>query len=284
VAPADPALVDSARDAAAGVASRAGVEVRLIPDPADLLAAARLFESIWGVGEATANLLKALEWTGNYVSGAFESGTLVGGSFGFVGASSLVRSLHSHVTAVAPDHQGGGVGLALKFHQRAWALGQGIEEITWTFDPLVRRNGWFNLMKLGAEADSYYADFYGRLPDLVNEDDETDRCVARWRLDVDVHWPQAAPLASAEGVSLVVEDNAGGPRVVAPMGGLADVTGERVLCQVPVDILALRRRDAASARRWRLAVRETMGRAIDQGYVATAMTADGQYLLTRRRP
>ena len=205
------------------------------------------------------------------MSGAFEGNALVGGSFGFVSASSVVPSLHSHVTAVAPDRQGGGVGLALKHHQRAWALGRGIEEITWTFDPLVRRNGWFNLMKLGAEVDAYHADFYGHLPDLVNGDDDTDRCVARWRLDLHPDRPRVAALP--EGVALVVEDDAGGPRVVVPVGGLADVTGERVLCQVPVDILTLRRNDASAARRWRVAVRETMGRAIDQGYVATAMTA-----------
>jgi len=273
--------VKSALDAAAGAAARARIEVRLLPDPADLATAAALFEAIWGVGEVTANLLKALEWSGHYVSGAFAGDALVGGSFGFVNGSSRVPSLHSHVTAVAPEWQGGGVGLALKYHQRAWALRQGIGEITWTFDPLVRRNGWFNLMKLGAEADGYHADFYGHLPDLINGDDDTDRCVARWRLDLDPDRARATVVG--EGVALVVEDEAGGPRVAAPAGGLADVAGERVLCQVPVDILALRRRDAAAARRWRLAVRETMGRAIEQGYVATAMTRDGRYLLTRRR-
>lgn len=254
--------------------------MRLLADAAELGAAAVLFETVWGVGEATPNLLKALQWTGHFVSGAFAADELVASTFGFVSASANVPWLHSHVTAVSPDRQGAGVGFALKLHQRAWALGRGIEEITWTFDPLVRRNGWFNLMKLGAEVEAYHPDFYGHLPDELNGDDDSDRCVARWHLDADPARPHPTPLG--EGVALVIEDEHGGPRVVAPVGGLADVTGERVLCQVPVDIVGLRRRDAATARRWRLAVRETMGQAIAQGYAVTAMTPDGRYLLIRR--
>ena len=59
--------------------------------------------------------------------------------------------------------RGSSVGFALKQHQRAWALQRGLSRITWTFDPLVRRNAYFNLVKLGATAVAFHRDFYGSM-------------------------------------------------------------------------------------------------------------------------
>ena len=52
--------------------------------------------------------------------------------------------------------------------------------MTWTFDPLVRRNAHFNLAVLGATVDEYLVDFYGPLPDAVNAGDESDRLLVVW--------------------------------------------------------------------------------------------------------
>lgn len=78
-----------------------------------------------------------------------QSGVLVGGSVGFFGAP-LGVDLHSHMAGVSAVGRGRNVGYALKFHQRGWASERGIEQITWTFDPLVARNAYFDLGKLGA--------------------------------------------------------------------------------------------------------------------------------------
>ncbi|MGH9055169.1 MAG: GNAT family N-acetyltransferase [Acidimicrobiales bacterium] len=253
--------------------SAAGVEVRLLDEPSELAAAAAVFETIWGCPEATANLLKALSFAGHYVSGAWAEGEMVGGAFGFLSAPWPSR-LHSHVAGVAARHQGRGIGFAIKQHQRAWAIARGIPEITWTFDPLVRRNAWFNLEKLGATAGAYYPDFYGRLTDALNDGDETDRCLVRWDLT-----PPAPATNRAAGSAAVILRVGAGDRPVVQQKPPAGEARSPLRCQVPDDIGAIRRRDPTLAREWRLALRHTLGEVIASGYVATGFDRHAGYLL-----
>ena len=58
----------------------------------------------------------------------------------------------------------------------------GVSEIAWTFDPLVSRNAYFNLIKLGADAVEYLPNFYGPMLDTINGDDDSDRLLIKWRL------------------------------------------------------------------------------------------------------
>lgn len=66
---------------------------------------------------------------------------------------------------------------------------QHVSLITWTFDPLVRRNAHFNLAKLGAGPARYLPDFYGPMRDGINGAGDTDRLMVRWDL--------SGPVASA---------------------------------------------------------------------------------------
>ena len=73
-----------------------------------------------------------------------------------VGRGGSEDGLHTHSHMLAARRIGViGVGYALKLAQRAQALDQGIAEVRWTFDPLIARNGYFNLHKLGAVADRF---------------------------------------------------------------------------------------------------------------------------------
>lgn len=178
--------VRAAERAALAAARTAGVEVTELRSVAELRRAAALFGQVWATApEASpgpADLLRALSHAGNYVAGAWRAGELVGCSVGFLGLAAGRLHLHSHVTGVVPGGQGAGVGFALKQHQRAWALARQITEIGWTYDPLIRRNAFFNLVKLGAEVVAYEPCFYGEMTDGINAGDESDRCVVRWRL------------------------------------------------------------------------------------------------------
>lgn len=143
-----------------------------------------LFEATWGPGRgADDGMLHALGHAGNTVLIARDrSGGIVGGALGFLGWSGGVH-LHSHMAAVAPGHRAGGVGAALKLTQRAICLDHGVTEMRWTFDPLIRRNAYFNLVKLGAEFVAFHPDFYGELDDLVSGGDRSDRAEVSWRMD-----------------------------------------------------------------------------------------------------
>jgi len=303
------AAEDAAR-AARAAARSAGVRVVELRDPAEFQEAAALFGLVWATApEASpgpADLLRALSHAGNFVAGAWRAGVLVGCSVGFLGLEAapapgggggpLARlSLHSHVTGVVPDRRGAGVGFALKQQQRAWALARDVTEIGWTFDPLVRRNAFFNLVKLGAEVVGYEPCFYGEMTDGINAGDESDRCVLRWRL-LDERVAAASrgtavepDAATVEAAVMVLREGERGDPVVDD-GALAEALaaggtgGVAVRCFVPPDVVALRGSDPARALAWRRGLRATMGAATRAGWRATAMTRAGWYLLTREDP
>jgi len=271
-----------AEEAAREAARRAGVEVCPLQDIDTLQQADHLFTQVWGGDRQEAvsvNMMKAMAHTGNYVSGAWQDGRLVGASVAFAWENTERPALHSHITGVSAVVQSKGIGVALKLHQKAWALQRGISEITWTFDPLIRRNAWFNLMKLGAQAASYHPDFYGPLEDEINADDESDRCLAVWDLHA-ASSPSLTDMSAA--VTLLVDDGSARPHVTTAGESPVDPAATLLLCQIPADTESLRRDDPPLGRRWRAALRQTMGAAMDAGFIATGITRNGAYVLQRK--
>jgi predicted GNAT superfamily acetyltransferase len=245
----------------------------------ELEQAHRLFSDIWGSNPAnvpiSVELMRALSHAGNYVAGAFEDGRLVGASVGFLSAPAGL-ALHSHITGAAI---GRGVGLALKLHQRAWALERGLDRITWTYDPLVRRNAHFNLVKLGARPEEYLNSFYGVMDDAINAGAESDRVLARWRLS-DPYVISAAAGRRPQPSELPADAVAGlSDHDGRPVAGRTDA--RTVLVAVPEDIETLRRKDPAAARAWRHAVREVLGGLMTEGARVTGFTREGSYILER---
>jgi predicted GNAT superfamily acetyltransferase len=116
----------------------------------------------------------------------------------------------------------------------------------WTFDPLVRRNAWFNLSVLGARVDGYLVDFYGPIDDAVNAGDETDRLLVTWPVG-------DAPEAEPAGATTAVP--------------------------TPEDIVELRRADPAAAAAWRRRVRTELGDRLGAGGRVVGFTPAGEYLV-----
>ncbi|HWD80311.1 MAG TPA: GNAT family N-acetyltransferase [Kribbella sp.] len=278
---ADPVL-DRASAAAEAAALTAGVVVRDIRELTELEEVVRLYGAIWGNGsnpQVTVELLRALTKAGNYVGGAFAGDRLVGACVGFFHAPSE-DALHSHIAGVSRNGIGRGVGFALKLHQRAWALRRGVSEVAWTFDPLIRRNAYFNLVKLGARADEYLPNFYGAMTDAINGGDDSDRLLVRWRL------ADPAVMAACAGTPRVVDTGAavvalGISGTGAPVAGSS--TGATCLVAVPSNIEELRVREPAIARRWRVAVRETLGVLLADGGRITGFDRAGWYVVRREQ-
>src|SRR3954471_4883540 len=151
-------VLETARGRADAAAEQAGVTVRVLHELPDLEEVRLLLDDVWRPDPtnptATLELLRVVSHIGSYVAAAYRGDTMVGATMGFFGPPDT-RSLHSHITGVRPDGQVRGVGFALKTHQRAWALDNGVRTIGWTFDPLVSRNAYFNLAKLGARCHVY---------------------------------------------------------------------------------------------------------------------------------
>ncbi|MEV4104835.1 GNAT family N-acetyltransferase [Nonomuraea sp. NPDC049649] len=242
------------------------MEIRELHRLEEFHEAFRLFDGIWRPDPRNppvpVELMIAFAHGGGYVAGAYEGGRLVGASVGFLAAGG---ALHSHVTGALP---GLGAGSALKLHQREWCRARGLERITWTFDPLVRRNARFNLVKLGARPEQYLECFYGVMADEVNEGDESDRLLAVWRLDRLTEGPAEVSYPS-------VLADAGGRPAIGPAEGRA------VLVATPADVEALRREDPGAAREWRLATRATLGGLMASGARVTDFTRNGEYVVER---
>lgn len=244
--------------------------------PLDSLAAGRdaaeLFAQIWrtepGKPPLTAEVMRAVEHAGGYVYGAYDGNRLVGASSGFLGMNPE-PTLHSHISGVlAPGRR---IGLALKVHQRAWALDRGIQTITWTFDPLVRRNAWFNLRKLGAVGVEYLVDFYGPMRDGLNGGDASDRLFTRWSL---LESLAGVPPPDVDGC-VVLEDRDGFPWPTAVLPG----DGRPLLVCLPEDIEALRGSHPVAGRAWRMAVRDALVPAFAERYRATGTSDNGCLVL-----
>jgi predicted GNAT superfamily acetyltransferase len=256
-----------ATSAAVAAAAAADVVIRELHRPQELKAAQRLFEDIWRPAEGnpppmTTELLRALAHAGSYVAGASAGTRLVGASAGFFTAPPDL-GLHSHITGVAPGGQHRGVGFALKVHQRAWALARGITEVVWTFDPLVARNAWFNLAKLGARPTAYLEDFYGPMTDAVNAGVASDRLLLAWRLDdpavaaACAGRPLQPPPVEAEAALTV------GPGL-EPVAHQPDTPA--VTVALPPELEPL---DPGQRRAWRQAVREALGGRLAAGAAVT---------------
>ncbi|MGO9558799.1 MAG: GNAT family N-acetyltransferase [Acidimicrobiales bacterium] len=256
-----------ATETATAAAERAGVTVCELTELGQLRAACALFGDLWreprGTPPISAHVLRALQISGNYVVGAFDSdGELVGASVAWATPPPEVE-LHSHVTGVDAIRHRSGTGLALKLHQRAWALQHGVTTVSWTFDPLVRRNAVFNLSRLGAQVVAYIENVYGEMDDALNAGDESDRLLVRWDLESE------RVEAAAEGVAFELGGDRPLALVAAPDGTPlvelhpADLAEFGV--QVPADIEQVRRSDPAVARRWRAATREVLGGALHAG-------------------
>lgn len=226
-------------------------EIRTLETAAEMASIVTILGQVWGTVTPIVNveLLRAIEHSGGYVAAVSESGNLVGASFGFLGRYAGQSCLHSHVTGILPGVQHGGIGRTMKTHQREWAAARDIPWITWTFDPLVRRNAWFNIEVLGAHVAEYLVEFYGPMSDSINAQDESDRLLVAWPTDDAV------------------------PRPVAPRGTAP------VEVATPDDIVVLRRTNPSEALVWRRRVRAELGDRIAAGGVVTGFTRDGAYVV-----
>lgn len=254
------------------------LEIRELEAIEDLRAAAAVWEEVWGERRiVTPELLRALATHGGEVLGAYRDGELVGAQMAFLGRMGDAPVLHSHVTGVLPGLQHAGIGSALKWAQRDWALARGIEIVTWTFDPMLARNAYVNLHKLGARAERFHRAFYGTMDDAFNLGERTDRLEIVWRLR-DPRVVSAAEgdpqPARMQGAEPALESAPEGPRRRPVEAGLVTV-------QVPPDYLVLRSAEPELAARWRDAVADTLEHLLDRGYAGAGFLREGSYVLER---
>jgi len=284
------------------------IEIRPVKTQEEYHAVERLQREIWGAQDIEIlgfETLMTAHRNGGVTLGAFDlvedEERMVGFVFGFVGLTADGRVKHcSHIAGVLSDYRDRNVGYALKLRQRELVLAQGIDLITWTFDPLESRNARFNFHKLGATCNTYLRNLYGAMRDTLNAGLPSDRFQVDWRIAsprvetrllgegvaVSASSPLSSPLSllMAGGVPLINPPVAGEPpRPVEK----TTVEAERLLIQIPSDFQGLKAADKNLALEWRLQTRELFEWAFAKGYTATDLLVEGgwsYYLLERNPP
>jgi predicted GNAT superfamily acetyltransferase len=150
--------------------------------------------------------------------------------------------------------------------------------VRWTFDPLLARNAWFNIGKLGAVADRFEPNFYGEMGDELNRGERSDRLVVRWDLERE---PGGAQRDVAE-VREVLAGVAFGDGV-RPERRSDPVAGDPAAAiHVPSDYAALKDARPELAPRWRESVGDALADCFALGMHVVAFERGprtGRYVL-----
>lgn len=232
------------------------LDIRLAHSAQDAALISGLFDQIWSVrGMVPPEIITACLHNGGYGSVAWLGDRPVGAAFGLVGVplqGSRGLNLHSHAAGVLGEVGSKDFGRQIKHHQWGWAKEQGFATCTWTFDPLVRRNAWFNIVKLGVEVLGYHVNFYGELIDGINAGEQSDRVLVRWNV---------------EGVD------------APPAGVVVDPREGDDTIATPSDIESLRKSNKVESTRWREMQREQFLDATASGKNVVGLTREYEYVL-----
>lgn len=228
------------------------ISIREIDKIAEMRAVEELQKEVWGIPDIDVvplTQLVAAKEAGGVLIGAFDGDTIVGFVYGFPSFERGQLAHHSHMLAVKPAYRNFDLGRRLKFAQRDHVKAQGIELITWTFDPLQSLNAHFNFNKLGVISDRYLPNFYGEDAASFLHQTGTDRLWVSW-------FVERKPVAVGEQGHVAIE--------------------------IPTNIDAL---PLEIALKWRTETRRAFTEALKAGYIVESFVRDqkaGRYLLTKR--
>jgi predicted GNAT superfamily acetyltransferase len=271
--------------------------IRILDQSDDMRAIEELQRLVWPGSETEVvplHLLVTIGQNGGLVIGAYDQpvvnsedsshSRLIGFVYGFPGlyfTADGARAKHcSHQMGVHPEYRSQGIGFALKRAQWQMVRQQGLDLITWTFDPLQSRNAYLNISLLAGVCSTYKRNLYGSLEDELNNGMLTDRFQVDWwvnskRVNRRLSRRARLPLDLAHFISADARimnptrvDGNGWPRP-----GAVRLVEQRedaiLLVEIPSDILALRGAEPQLAAEWRLHTREIFENLFIHGYIIT---------------
>jgi predicted GNAT superfamily acetyltransferase len=264
--------------------------IRLLETLEEMTAVEALQREVWPGSETDvvpAHLLITVVHNGGVVLGAFVGDQLVGFVFGFPGLEFTPdgpRPKHcSHMAGVLPEHRDSGIGFALKRAQWQMVRHQSLDHVTWTYDPLLSRNAYLNIARLGAVCSTYRRSEYGEMRDEVNAGLPSDRFQVDWWINtrrverrLSKHARPALKLGhlARVGVRPFYTLETGPGNLVRPPEHVPALEAQLIAAEVPSDFLALKAADFPLARDWRFFSREFFETAFAKGYIVTDFIFD----------
>jgi predicted GNAT superfamily acetyltransferase len=270
--------------------------IKIIENIDEMHQVEQLQRLVWQENETDiipAHLMNSAVHSGGLLIGASVDQEVVGFVFGFPGTYSTPdgpRLKHySSILGVKTEWRDQGIGFALKRAQWQMVRHQGIDRITWTFDPLLSRNAWLNITRLGAVCNTYLRDFYGKMNDALNHGLPSDRFDVDWW--VDSHRVNRRLSRRRRNNLSVVHFLASGVPVfnasemdikgLPHPGGKSDIKlGDDLpilLVEIPADFLALKDIDIKLALDWRMHSRSIFEDLFKAGYLVTDFVHSNNY-------
>jgi predicted GNAT superfamily acetyltransferase len=290
------------------------ISLHILETPQEMSAAEELQRQIWPGTDRDAvphHMLMAAAHNGGLVIGAVEiespgeapeqpktdtlefldranpprQAELVGFVFGFLGMTTSetgMRLKHcSHMLGVLPAYRDRGIGFLLKRAQWQMVHHQGLELITWTYDPLLSVNAHLNITRLGAVCNTYIPDAYGDMSDELNKGLPSDRFQVDWwvsskrvlrRMSKSPRPPLDLAHYLAAGIPIINPTRIRGNELPYPaeLNEIAPFAGHSLLLvEFPADFLKLKAADRELAIAWRLHTRSLFEELFQSGYLVT---------------
>lgn len=289
------------------------ISLRILESVAELTAVENIQRQIWPGSETDivpGHLLLTAVHNGGLLIAAFlsespesapgaqmsgldpQAGSMIGFVFGFPGlyfTPDGPRLKHcSHMMGVLPSFRDQGVGFRLKRAQWQMVRHQGLDRITWTFDPLLSRNAFLNIARLGGVCNTYLREVYGEMRDGLNIGLPSDRFQVDWWVStqrvlrrLSKHPRRALDLAHflSAGIPIINPTSMSTDGLPRPAEETQIFASQNVsypfedrrllLAEIPADFQALKLADHSLALDWRLHTRRLFEELFQRGYIVT---------------
>jgi len=254
-------------------AHRDRVETRPLKSQKEFHACERIQKAVWGSVGVSGELMSVTQKYGGAVLGSLVNRKVVGFIFAFL-ARRHGRLIHwSHLMAVEPGFRDLGLGFKMKLAHRKLALDAGISSICWTDDPLQSRNAALNIGRLGARAEEYLPNCYGRFSSVIEKGLESDRFVVDWRIGsraVERHLRSRRtlePVRSSMLRAARINDTSLNPAGFPENRTISfNLRQPALLVEIPTETDRMRKQALKLASRWRVETREIFMRYFGLGY------------------
>ncbi|HHW37891.1 MAG TPA: GNAT family N-acetyltransferase [Bacillales bacterium] len=252
------------------------INIRELTTYSELLDVQRLENLIWNESPIPLHQTFTSIQNGGLILGAYINGALVGFSYGFAGFKNGKTYLCSHILGIHPEHQEKGIGALLKEVQCQKSLEMGYSMMTWTYDPLESRNGYFNLSKLHAICRTYVENCYGDMVDDLNAGLPSDRFKVEWWFNSPfIGGKQQIEVQNEKSPFQIEITEKGLPKLMNVTTILETIvknrTLEQILVPVPTHFQQLKKEDFELALDWRLKSRKILQTLFSNRYVAIAV-------------
>lgn len=265
--------------------------IRLMETPEDMRLVEELQREVWPGSETDVvplHMLITAIHNGGLLLGAFNpEEKLIGFVWGFPGLEETPdgpRAKHcSHMMGIHPDHRDGGIGFALKRAQWQMVRHQGLDHITWTYDPLLSRNAYLNIAKLGAVCTTYRRSEYGEMRDGLNAGLPSDRFQVDWwvnsqrvqrRLGKRARPTLKLTHVTQSGLRPFYSLRHSTDAPPRPPEHVPPFDDRLLLAEIPSDFMDIKSRDFALARDWRFFTRELFETAFANNFIVTDFVYD----------